>query len=140
LIVLGFAIAFSVDPPPGHDTRVVLVFAGVVGLCLLVGIPVTLLRPGGAPRLLAVHGALIVLLTLWLLSTSVRSTFVSSVTSFRYFPGPILLGLSYGMLQVAQFGPWPRQARTLRLGGFIVGVTGEVVFAAVAVAFFLRTR
>jgi hypothetical protein len=140
LIVLGFAIAFSVDPPPGHDTRVVLALPGVVGLCLLAGIPVTLLRPGAALRLLAVHGALIVLLTVWFLGTSVRSTFGSPATSFRYFPGLVLLGFSYGMLQVAQFGPWPRQARMLRLAGFVVGVAGEVGFAVVAILVFRRLR
>jgi hypothetical protein len=130
LILVAFAVVLWVDPRPGRDSPADVGFIGVVGVILLSGIAVALWRPAATSWLLAVHGALIVLLTLWLLGTGIRAALTSPLTSFRYLPGPVLIGMSYGMLQVAQFGPWRRQSKGLRRAGFVAGIAGEVAFAA----------
>jgi hypothetical protein len=129
VILLLFAVLSWVEPrgAPGIDVPLL----GGGGLILVAGVALALLRPAVAVRFLAVHGVVIVVLAAWLWADSMKHVLSPGpLVNFKYLPGPILVATSYGALQIAAFGPWPRRARLVRLGGFVVGLLLELAMVA----------
>jgi hypothetical protein len=134
LILVLAAALFWVDPKHRY-AAFGAALCGVVGLIMMAGAPLALVRPRATLRLLAVHGALIVLVVTWLFVEAMMDALSPApLVSFRYMPGPTLIAVTYGMLQIATFGPWPSQARRLRLAGFFTGVVAEIALAAALLA------
>ena len=134
IILLGGGALVAVEPGLGSTRTAASVAAA--GLLLLAGIPVALLRPSIATRLLALHGMVLVALAVALTAGSITWALrAPSHAPFRYAPGATLVLLVYGMLQIAAFGPWPGQAKRLRMAGVVLGLACEV---AVGVFLILR--
>jgi hypothetical protein len=129
LILLLAALLLWVEPDRLSEVGVPL--CGTAGLILVSGVVLALKRPAAMFRLLAFHGVLIVLLACVFLGDGVRLALAAKpLVNFKYFPGPFLVAVTYGMLQTAAFGPWPKQARGVRIAGFVTGVAGEIAMAA----------
>jgi hypothetical protein len=130
LLLLAGAFALRLSGPPDRlgDLGFALVVASAVALLAAYVVPAT--RPRLVPLLLAAHGALIVALTAafalacaaWALATPVAG-------SFRYLPGLIVVGTTYGAALWADFGPRRARPRPWRLAGFLAGVAIEGVVA-----------
>jgi len=134
IILAGGAVLVALEPRLGSSRTAASL--GVTGILLLAGIPVALLRPSIATRLLALHGAVLVGLAVALTAGSISWALRAPPHApFRYAPGAGLVLLVYGMLQVAAFGPWPERAKRLRMVGLILGLGCE---ATVVVFLILR--
>jgi hypothetical protein len=134
LILVLVAVLFWVTPTHRY-AAVAGPLCGVVGLILIAGAPLAFVRPRATVRLLAVHGALIFLVAVWFFAETMKAALSPApLISFKYIPGPLLVAVTYGTLQLATFGPWPSQARRLRLAGFFLGLAAEVALAAALLA------
>jgi hypothetical protein len=138
LILTGVAFGMWIDGGPVLGSALNAGALSAIGVVLLSGIAVALLWPAAVRRMLVVHGALILILTLGLLDSGIEWALASRGASFRYVPGPVLMGMSYGALQVAEFGPWSHHSKRLRVAGFLAGIGGELVFAACVVVYLSR--
>ena len=133
LILLGVAAMVVMEPGLGSSRTAASV--GAAGVLLLAGIPVVLLRPSIATRVLALHGAVLGGLAVALTAGSVRWALRAPPhTPFRYVPGAALVLLVYGMLQIAAFGPWRERAKRLRMAGLILGLGCELAIAGFMIA------
>lgn len=138
LILSGLAFVMWIDRWPVIGSTLNAGALGAIGIVLLSGIGLALLWPAAVTRMLVVHGVLILILTLGFLGSGIEWALAPRAASFRYLPGPVLMGMSYGALQVAEFGPWSRHSKRLRVAGFIAGICGELVFAACVVLYLSR--
>jgi hypothetical protein len=109
---------------------------GASGFVLEISLLVSTIWRSLTPRLLAFHGFLLVSLALASAITSIDWALQAPPLSpFRYAPGLILVLMTYGMLQVAAFGPWTRGGRQIRLAGVVAGLVCELL---VLVSFVVR--
>ena len=137
LILLAVAMVILVEPrvaTAGHAA-----VCGAIGLILLVGPWLAKRRPAMLPRLLALDGALLTGLGLWLAGDSVVWALRAPAHSpFRYAPGMFLLPVAYGALQLIDPDDASTAAiqrrRLLRRLGLLVGVVGELTVAAALLA------
>lgn len=97
LLLLGGALALRLSGPPdplGGGGFALVVASSVILLAALV-VPVT--RPGLIPALLAAEGLVIVTLTVGFALACARWALATPATgSFRYLPGLIVVGATYG--------------------------------------------
>lgn len=139
LLLLGGALALRLSGPPdplGGGGFALVVASAVVLLAALV-VPVT--RPGLVPTLLVAQGLVIVTLTVAFALACARWALATPATgSFRYLPGLIVVGTTYGAALCADFGPTRARPRPWRLAGFITGSALEMVVAALVVGAVLR--
>lgn len=111
-------------------------FGVVFGAGLVLAAPwvVGRARPGVVAPLLAAHGAVVAALALglgwacgsWALAPRAEG-------SFRYLPGLLLVGMTYGGALWADFGPWRGRPRPWRLAGFVAGLALEGVVAVLVI-------
>lgn len=128
IILVGASILVIVEPRLGSFRTAGCLGAG--GLLLLAGVPVALLRPASATRLLSAQGMVLVGLAIALTVGSVTWALRAPPHApFRYVPGVTLVLLVYGMLQIAAFGPWPGCAKRIRMVGLILGLGCELTMA-----------
>jgi hypothetical protein len=106
-----------------------------LGLLLLAGLPFASAAPAAVSRVLFAHGLLItgtaLFGSMWSIAYLLRPA--ATAHSFRYVPGLTLVLVSYGMLQVGLFGPWPQHSRKLRRFGFLLGLVNDLMLSAVLV-------
>jgi len=139
-ILLGGAMALRFSGPPNllgaRGQAVVVASAGALLLAALL----PLVRPGLVPALLAVDGLIVAGLTVGFAIACVAWARTSAGTrSFRYLPGLITAGSTYGAALWADFGPARAHPRPWRLAGFLVGLALEAVFGALVIAAALRS-
>lgn len=128
IILLGGATLVVVEPRLGSARTAVCLVAA--GLLLLAEVPVALLRPAIATRLLSLHGTVLVGLAAALTAGSITWALrAPSHAPFRYAPGATLVLLVYGMLQIAAFGPWSGSAKRIRKAGLTLGLACELTTA-----------
>jgi hypothetical protein len=136
--LLGGALAWRLSGPPHSlDARgFALVTASGVVLLAAVIVPPT--WPRLVTALLTAQGVLVVLLTVGFAGACADWARSTSTHSFRYLPGLIVVGTTYGTALWADFGPVRARPRPWRLGGFIAGLALEAAVAALLVARALR--
>jgi hypothetical protein len=134
ILLLGGAVVLRVSAPPdplGPRGFTLVVASAVVLLAALI---VPLARPGLVPALLAAQGALIVVLAVgFALACAKWASGTPATRSFRYLPGLIVVGSTYGTALWADFGPARARPRPWRVAGFVVGLALEGVVAALIV-------
>jgi hypothetical protein len=132
---LALRLAGPSDPLGGLGFMVVVTSAVV----LLAALVVPVVRPRLVPTLLAVQGVVIVALSAgFALACAVWALGTPATGSFRYLPGVIVVGVTYGAALWADFGPARAHPRPWRLAGFIAGVALEAAVAALVVGVVLR--
>ncbi len=137
VIILGAAIVLEVSgsPPALGIWGVALV--ALSGMALMTALVMPLAWPGRVPKLLAVHGALVLVLTAAFAISCARWALLASPRpSFRYLPGLIVVGVTYGTAQWAEIRSHGRRAWRFR--GFVAGVVAETVVAALVLFAALR--
>jgi hypothetical protein len=139
LLLLGGALALRLAGPPdllgGGGFALVVASAAVLIAAFVV--PVT--RPRLVPALLAAQGLVIVTLTVGFALACTAWALASPATgAFKYLPGLIVVGTTYGAALWADFGPARARPRRWRLAGFITGTALEMVVAALVVRAVLR--
>jgi hypothetical protein len=131
LLLLAGAFVLRLSGPPNPLGRVG--FALVIGSAaiLLAALVVPLTRPPLVPSLLAAHGVVIIALTFgFALACAAWALGTPATRAFRYLPGLIVVGTTYGAALWADFGPARARPRPWRLAGFITGIALELVVAA----------
>ena len=124
LLLLGAGLLLA-EPSIGSPWTA-LAFA-CAGMVLSAGIVVRGLRPAALAFTLAVHGALFALLAASIAYSCLHwALWAVERGSFRYLPGSMLVPSTYGALQLAEFGPWPRTSRAVRRAGVWLGVLLEL--------------
>jgi hypothetical protein len=139
VLLLGGAIVLRVSAPPELLGQAGFVLVVVSAVVLLSSLIVPLARPRSVPPLLAVQGALVVVLTLAFAAACARWATRTAHHSFRYLPGLIVAGTTYGAAQWAEFGPSRARPRPWRVAGFVAGVVFEAVVAALILPTLLCT-
>jgi hypothetical protein len=138
LLLLG-AFAFRLSGPPAALAGPSFAFVVASALVLIAALLVPLLRPGLVPALLAVQGMVIVALTLgFAVACAAWAIGTPATHGFRYMPGIIGVGATYGAALWADFGPPRARPRPWRLAGFIAGIVLEVVVGALLLVALLR--
>ncbi len=140
LLLLAGALALRLSGPPdvlGGPGFTLVIASSVVLLAALV-VPAT--RPRLVPVLLATQGVVVVALTAGFALACARWALGSTPESrtFRYLPGLIVLGGTYGAALWADFGPARMRPRPWRLAGFIAGVALDTAVAVLVVGAMLR--
>jgi hypothetical protein len=139
LLLLGGALALRLSEPPdvlGERGFTLVIASSVVLLAALV-VPAT--RPRLVPTLLATQGLVVAALTAGFALACARWALGSPEShTFRYLPGLIVLGGTYGAALWADFGPGRLRPRPWRLAGFIAGVALEAAVAVLVVRAMLR--
>jgi hypothetical protein len=139
LLLLGGALAVRLSGPPqphGGSGFALVVASAVVLLAALV-VPAT--RPRLVPSRLAVQGAIIIALTIaFALTCAAWALRTPAAGTFRYLPGLIVVGTTYGAALWADFGPADVRPRPWRLAGFIGGFALEAAVATLVVGALLR--
>jgi hypothetical protein len=139
LLLLGGALALRLSGPPDVLGEGGFVFVIASSVVLLAALVVPAARPRFVPALLATQGGVIVALTAgFALACASWALGTPESHSFRYLPGLIILGGTYGAALWADFGPPRTHARPWRLGGFIAGVALEAAVAVLVVGAMLR--
>ena len=139
LLLLGGAFALRLSGPPGALGGPGSAFVFASALVLSAALFVPPLRPGLVPALLAVQGVVIVAVTLaFALACAACAIGTPAIHAFRYMPGIIGVGATYGAALWADFGPPRARPRPWRLAGFIAGVVLEVVVGALLLVALLR--
>jgi hypothetical protein len=138
-ILFGGAMALRFSGPPdllgARGLAVVLASAGALLLAALI----PLVRPGLVPAWLVLDGVLVLALTVAFMIVCVDWARTSAPSrSFRYLPGLITTGVTYGAAQLADFGPGRANPRPWRLAGFWVGAALDAVVGAAVIAARLR--
>lgn len=139
LLVAGAFVLRGSAPPDrlGQSGFALLIASGTV---LLAGLVVPLARSRLMPRVLATQGAMVVVITTALAISCVRwATDKPGEHSFRYLPGLIIVGMTYGTAQWAEFGWHRSRPRPWRLAGLVLGVALEAIVAAFVVGALLST-
>jgi hypothetical protein len=138
LIFVGaLALRLSGPPDPLGGRGLALVVASAV--VLLPALVVPLIRPPLVPALLAAQGVVVVALTVGLaLACAAWALGTPATNTFRYLPGLIVVGTTYGSALWADFGPARARPRPWRLAGLIAGIAIEGVVATLVVAALLR--
>jgi hypothetical protein len=139
VLLLGGALVLRVSGPPDPLGARGFVLVAASAAVLLAALVVPFAWPRLVPALLTAHGVLVVALTVgfagacagWALGTP-------ATRSFRYLPGLIVVGATYGAALWADFGPVRARPRPWRLAGFIGGLALEVAVAALVVVRALR--
>jgi len=140
VVLLGGSLALHFSAPPDllGGPGFVLVVAGALVLLAALVVPVT--RPQLVPAMLAAQGLIIVALTFgFALACAAWAIGTPETHAFRYLPGLIGVGATYGAALWANFGPPRARPRPWRLAGFIAGIVLELVVAALLVAALLRS-
>jgi hypothetical protein len=128
--IVGIALAvvslLKLMSPTSRNAPADLVL-GAMGLVLCAGLLLLSARPAILVGMLVLHGAILATLAIGLAITSVRWAFQAPpLSSFHYLPGVTLVVLTYGALQIAAFGPWPKRSRRIRAAGMGVGLILEL--------------
>lgn len=132
LLAGAFILRFSGPPDPLGVGGFVLAVAGAVAL--LAALVVRSTAPRFVPTVLAMQGVVIVALTLAFALNSVFWALGSTATrAFRYLPGLLLVGATYGSALWADQGPARARPRPWRLAGFLAGLALEAVVGAFVV-------
>lgn len=140
LVLLGGACALRLAGPPDPLGAVGFGFVVASALVLLSALVVPLMRPRLVSTLLVVQGALILALTLGFAFACAAWAIGSVEThSFRYLPGLIAVGTTYGATLCADFGRPGARPRRWRVAGFITGIVLEMLVAVLLLAGLLRT-
>ena len=137
LLVGAFAVRFAGPPDPlGTAGFGFVVASALVLTAALVG---PLMRPRLTDALLIAQGVVILTLSLGF-ALGCAAWAIGSVQghSFRYMPGLIAIGATYGATLCTDFGPARAHGRRWRCAGFIAGSALEVVVAALLIAALLR--
>lgn len=138
-ILLGGALVLRLSGPPDPlgPHAFVLVAASALGLILAAVVP--LLKPGLVPAVLAADGVLVIALTFGFAFACLSwARQAVPMRSFRYLPGLIATGATYGAALWADFGPVRVHARRWRQAGFVVGVVLDGVVGVFVIAAALR--
>lgn len=138
-ILLGGALVLRLSGPPDPlgPRAFVLVATSALGLILAAIVP--LLRPGLVPAVLAADGVLVIALTLaFAFACLYWARHAAPLRSFRYLPGLIATGTTYGAALWADFGPVRAHARRWRQSGFVVGVMLDAIIGVFVIAAALR--
>lgn len=138
LLLAGAVVTRSSGPPdPLGAGGFALVVAS--GATLVLGLVVSALRPRWVPALLALHGALVLALTLGLaVACAFWALGPSETRAFRYLPGLIVVGTTYGAALWADHGPARARPRAWRFAGFVAGLVLEVAVGVMVVAVLVR--
>jgi hypothetical protein len=132
LVLLGGALALRLSGPPDLLGGLGFVLVVACSAVLIAALVVPLIRPRLVPALLAMHGVVIVALTLGFAGACAAWALGEPESrAFRYLPGPIVVGLTSGAALWADFGPARARARRWRLAGALVGLALEAVVAVV---------
>lgn len=138
LLAGTFVTRFAGPPDPLGTLGFGLVFASALVLIAAFVVPLT--RPRLVLALLAAQGVVILALSLGLaLGAAAWSVGKLEAHSFKYLPGPIAVGTTYGATLWADFGRPRARPRRLRLAGFVLGVVLEVSIAGLLIAKLLRS-
>ena len=131
VVLLGDALALHFSAPPDLLGGPGFALVVVAALVLLAALIVPMTRPQLVPALLALQGLVVVALTLaFALACAVWALGTPETHAFRYLPGLIGVGATYGAALWANFGPPRARPRPWRLAGFIAGVVLELAVAA----------
>jgi len=133
LVLLGGAFALRTSGPPDRLGAPGFALVVASALALLAAYAVPALRPRLVPVLLAAHGLLIVALTVAFALACALWALATPAGGFRYLPGLIVVGMTYGAALWADFGPARARPRPWRLAGFVAGAALEVVVAVLVV-------
>jgi hypothetical protein len=139
LLLLGGALTLRLSGPPDPlgGPGFALVAAGSVVLLAAFVIPTA--RPHRVPTLLAAQGLVIIALTIgFALACATWALGTPTTRAFRYLPGPIVLGATYGAALWTDFGPTRARPRSWRLAGFIAGIALEAAVAVLVIGAMLR--
>lgn len=140
LLLLGGAFVLRLSGPPDLLGRFGFAFVVASAAVLLAALIVPVTRPRLVPALLAAQGAVVIALTVgFALACAAWALGRPSTRAFRYLPGLIVVGATYGAALCADFGPARARPRPWRLVGFIAGIALEVVVAALVVGAVLRS-
>lgn len=135
LVLLLVAVLFAVEPRPENafvgDTAILPYILGGIALVLLAGPAVVMFQPAGVRVFLLAQGMVLAAGTIGFIADGIHwALWAPPLSHFGYLPGLFLIPFTYGMLQVAAFGPWATRARRVRMTAFVVGVMGELALAA----------
>jgi hypothetical protein len=139
-LLLGGAIVLRVSGPPDLLGAGGFAFVVASAVALLAGLVVPLVRPQRVPALLVAHGAIVLALTVAFALACAAWAVGDPATrpAFRYFPGLIVVGSTYGAALSANFGPARVRPRRWRVAGFVLGLALEVTVAVLVVATSIR--
>ena len=138
-ILLGGALVLRLSGSPDllGTTALGVIVAAAVALIAAAILP--LVRPPLVRPLLAVDGLLVIALTGAFAVTCVGWARETGTTrSFRYLPGLITAGATYGAALWADFGTARAHARRWRLAGFVLGLALDAVVSVLVIAAALR--
>ncbi len=139
-ILLGGALVLRLSGPPDPLGPRAFVLVAASALCLILAAIVPLLRPGLVSAVLAADGVLVIALTFAFAFACLRwARHPAPMRSFRYLPGLIATGVTYGAALWADFGPVRAHARRWRQAGFVLGAVLDGVVGVFVIAAALRT-
>lgn len=136
-LLVGGVAALRLSAPPYLLGTTASVLVGASGAFLFGALIVPYAWPRGVSILLAAQGALIVSLVFGFSVACAVWALHSSTQTFRYLPGLIVVGATYGGTLWADFGPC-RKARLWRFAAFVLGVVVELIVATLVALTLLR--
>jgi hypothetical protein len=122
-----------------HNAFVGTILLGGALLLRFSGPPYLLVRPALVPALLATDGIAVLALTIAFSIACIGwARHSAGIRSFRYLPGLITTGATYGAALWSDFGPSRANPRRWRQAGFVIGIALGLVVGAVVIPAALR--